>query len=86
MTPLLKVLREQGLPPFGEASACPPIKVEIVFITVTEDQVAIMTQHIHQLDPIPANTKVNRVLPAPKPTAVTELASLGGYQLLKHLP
>ena len=41
--PVIKSMREQGPPPFSEASACPPIKVEIVFITVTEDQVAVMT-------------------------------------------
>ena len=52
---------------------CPPIKVEIVFITVTEDQVAVMTRRIHQLDPTPANTKVNWVLPARQPAAVTHI-------------
>ena len=37
------VPREQGPAPFGEASVCPLIKVEIVFITVTEDRVAVTT-------------------------------------------
>ena len=36
--------------------------------------------------PIPALTKVYKVLPAHKPTAMTELVSLGGHLLLKHLP
>ena len=35
--------------------------------------------------PILAVMKVYRVLPACKPAAMTELASLGGRQLLKHL-
>ena len=56
----------------------PAHQSKIVFITVTEDQVAIMTQCVHQSDPTLASKKVNWVLPARKPTAVTELASLGG--------
>ena len=63
--------------------AC-PLKVEIVFITVT-DWVAIMTRCIHQPDPTLASTKVDWVLLARKPTAVTEMVSLGGSQLLKPL-
>ena len=84
--PVIKVPREQGPPPFGEPSACAPIKVEIVFITVTEDRVVITTRCVHQLDLTLASTKVNQVLPACQPAAVTELASLGGCRLLKHLP
>ena len=43
-----------------------------------EDRVAVMTRHIHWSDPTPASMKVSQVLPALQPTAVTELASLGG--------
>ena len=57
---------------------CLPIKVEIVFITISEDRVAITTWCIHQLDPTLASMKVNWVLLACQPAAVTELASLGG--------
>ena len=52
---------------------CPPIKVEIVFITVTEDWVAVTTRRVHQSDPTLASTKVNRVLPARQPAAVTHM-------------
>ena len=55
---------------------CLPIKVEIVFITVTEDRVTVTTRCVHWSDPIPANTKVNRVLPARKPAAVTHIPNL----------
>ena len=48
----------------------PAHKIEIVFITVT-DRVAVMTQHVHRPDPTPASMKVNRVLPARQPAAVT---------------
>ena len=34
----------------------------------------------------PDRTKSSQVLPAHRPAAVTELASLGGRRLLKHLP
>ena len=69
--PIIKIPREQGPPPFGEASAWPPIKVEIVFITIMEDQVAITTRRVHRSDLTPASTKVNRVLPARQAAAVT---------------
>ena len=35
------------------------------------DWVAVMTRCVHRLDPTAASTKVNRVLPACQPTAVT---------------
>ena len=50
---------------------CPPIKVEIVFITIMEDRVVVTTRRVHRSDPTPASMKVNRVLPARKPAAVT---------------
>ena len=43
-----------------------------------EDRVAVMTRRVHRSDPTQASTKVSKVLPAHQPTAVTELASLGG--------
>ena len=49
----------------------PAHQSKIVFITVTEDRVAVMTRRVHRSDPTPASTKVNRVLPARKPAAVT---------------
>ena len=62
----------------------PAHKVEIVFITIIKpgcqnDPARALTR----LDP--GRTKMNRVLPACQPAAVTELASLGGRRLLKHL-
>ena len=62
----------------------PAHKIEIVFITIT-DRVAITTQCIHRPDLTLASMKVNQVLPAHQPTAMTELASLGRHQLLEHL-
>ena len=36
-----------------------------------EDWVAVMTRRVHWSDPTLASTKVNRVLPAHQPAAVT---------------
>ena len=63
----------------------PTHKVEIVFITVA-NRVAITTQRVLRSGFHPDRTKLSQVLLARRPTAVTELASLGGHRLLKHLP
>ena len=64
---------------------CPPIKVEIVFITVMEDRVAVMTQRVHQSDPTPASTEVNWVLPACQPAAVTYICKINHYYYYQRL-
>ena len=56
----------------------PAYQSKIVFITVMEDWVAVTTRRVHRSDPTPASMKVNWVLPAHKPVAVTELVSLSG--------
>ena len=63
----------------------PAHKVEIVFITVIKpgcqnDPACALTRFD------PGWMKINRVLLAHQPAAVTELVSLGGCRLLKHLP
>ena len=80
--PVIKSTKRTRPATVGEASAYPPIKVEIVFITVMEDWVAVMTRCIHQSDPTPASTKVNRVLPARQPAAVTYMIELHKIQRL----
>ena len=52
----------------------PTHKIEIVFITVT-DRVAITMRHIHRPDLTPTSTKVNWVLMARQPAAVTYVSS-----------
>ena len=63
----------------------PAHKVEIVFITITEP--GCCNDPVHAPAGLDSGqTKLNRVLPARQPTAVTESASLGGCRLLKQLP
>ena len=63
----------------------PAHKVEIVFITVA-NRVAVNNPARAPTRFDPGQIKLSQVLPARRPAAVTELASLGGHRLLKHLP
>ena len=62
----------------------PAHKIEIVFITVVNP--GSRNNPTHAPTEFDSSwMKLSQVLPVHQPVAVTELASLGGHRLLKHL-
>ena len=63
----------------------PAHQSKVVFITVTEDRVAVMTRHIHRSDSTLASTKVNPGITGPQAHSCDRIGIPGWAQITEAL-